>query len=116
MNIPIFFNAAKTFMHKGVECVFSKKANAIVSSDEQKGFLFESFFAVEPINSIRWVDLKIFENQNNSEEEYLPMYRIGNGEHELILWPFLRGSDLVLAVECSSERPDLDDLKPCSGK
>ena len=111
MKMPIAFGTVTTFMHKGIECIFSEKANELISHKAHKMFLLESFFAAEPINSIKWVDLKVLEDQN-SQEQYLPMYRIGNADHELILWPFLRGSDLVIGVECSSERPDLADLEP----
>jgi hypothetical protein len=104
--------AKTTFMYKGIECVFSETADKILPSDAQKELLFKSFFSYVPINSIKWVDSKILRETEINSEELLPMYRIGNNEHELLLWPILNGSDLFLGVECSTERPELANLKP----
>jgi len=93
-------------MFKGIECVFSEKAEAIVPSDDAKTFLLETFFSYEPINSIRWVDAKSLDDARKDDGS-LPMYTIGNGESELLLWPLLNDGDLWMGIESAEERPDL---------
>jgi len=94
-------------MYKGIECVFSEKAEAILSSDDLKIFLLDSFFTYEPIDSIRWVNVK-----EATDDEQLPMYRISNNANQsLLLWPTLNGSDLLLAVDSVEDRPDLGWIK-----
>jgi hypothetical protein len=94
------------YMFKGIECAFSEKANALVPSEEEKIGLLETFFSYEPIDSIQWVDTKLFDDDARADE-LLPIYRISDDKNELLLWPVLNGSDLVLGIESAEERPDL---------
>jgi len=95
------------FMFKGIECTFTKKADDIVPSEEEKMGLLETFFSHEPIGSIQWVDCKKLDDES---DELLPIYRIGDGLNELLLWPVLNGSDLILGIESADERPDLREF------
>jgi hypothetical protein len=96
------------FMFKGIECKFSKKANDIVPTDAHKNHLLETFFHYEPIDSIKWVNTKTIHTVTLPEDCY-PIYRIGNGENELLLWPMLVESDLLLGVQSADEAPELKD-------
>jgi hypothetical protein len=106
---------ASKFVYKGIDCVFSEKADAIVPSDEAKIFLLDTFFSYEPINSIEWVDSKSLTDARKDDGS-LPMYRIGNGSDELLFWPLLNGSDLWLGIESAEERPDLSEVLEEGGR
>lgn len=96
------------FMFKGIECEFSEKAEKIVESDDAKTHLLETFFEYQPIDSIKWVSQKDLLDARKTNTTF-PMYQIGNGVDELLLWPVLLGSDLSLGVESATERPDLQE-------
>lgn len=98
-----------TFMFKGIECNFSEKANDIVPTDAHKIAMLETFFHYEPIDSIKWVNTKTLNTVTLPDNCY-PIYRIGNGESELLLWPMLVESDLLLGVQSADEAPELSGM------
>jgi hypothetical protein len=103
------FEEDVTFMHKGVECHFTKTANSVVSTDEDKSEFLDNFFGYEPMNSIHWVTVEEVEAMRITKPETaLPMYSIKNRKGDtLLIWPMLAESNLHLYIETLVERPDL---------
>lgn len=95
------------FIHKGVECHFSKSANAKLDTDEHKTHFLDNFFKHEPLNGIKWVTIEEVESLRGSDAA-LPMYSIRNSEGDvLLIWPMLDNSNLYLYIESLIDRPDL---------
>lgn len=97
------------FMHKGVECHFSDRANSCVTADEDKIHFLDNFFNCEPMNSIKWVTVEEVETMRlTNPDAALPMYSISNKNGDtLLIWPMLEAANLYLYIEALVDRPDL---------
>ena len=96
-------------MFKGIECFFSNKADDIVPSNEAKNGLLESFFSYLPINDMKWLDCKVLDEAYNGDG-LVEIYSITNGTDELLFWPSVHKSNLLIRIECTGERKDLQRI------
>lgn len=97
------------FLYKGIDIIFTDGADQIAhQNQEERIIILEAFFEDNPFNEIKWVTE---EEASGGGDEYLPMYHMTNLNNEtLLFWPLLdvKKSNMILIVEDSKERPDVE--------